>query len=188
MIDADDAPPPIERLGATVRGGVTPAIVATPGSLRALLERFIDGPDPLPEDAVRRLGVVLVVAPAADGRPRVEAAHYLRPAERDAGGHLQRRPPAILATWDPVLEAWEGFAWGIAGELGDRIDRSARDLEDRQASRADALARFARLPAADHPSAMAMLVAAEPPREHAPSEPPAYPRAPRSALTDPHRH
>ena len=46
-------------------------------------------------DELRDLGIVLVVR---DGR--VAVAHYVRPVERDAAGHLQRRPPAMLAAWN----------------------------------------------------------------------------------------
>ncbi|HYI21843.1 MAG TPA: hypothetical protein VEX62_04320, partial [Candidatus Limnocylindrales bacterium] len=45
-------------------------------------------------DEARDLGIVLVLR---DGR--VAAAHYVRPVERDGAGHLQRRPPALLAAW-----------------------------------------------------------------------------------------
>ena len=37
-------------------------------------------------------------------RARVVAAHYVRPVARDPHGHVQRLPPAVLATWNPATE------------------------------------------------------------------------------------
>lgn len=187
VLDAEDAPPDLDQLAATIRGGVTPALLARDGSLRDLLERLTEGPAALPEDAIRRLGLVLILGERA-GVVRVEAAHYLRPTERDANGHLQRRPPAVLATRDPGNGLLEHFAWGIAGELGDRVDRSQADLEERQEDRARTLAAVAGLAPAERPAALAAARAAEPERRHAPREHPERPAAPRSPLTDPHLH
>lgn len=187
VLDADAGPPDLERLGATLRGGVTPGLLATAGSLRELLDALTSGPGALPEDAARRLGTVLVVAPGPAGL-RVEAAHYLRPTERDGSGHLQRRPPAVLAARDPGTGALDHYAWGITGELGDRIDRSARDLEARQAERALLLARVAGLPVADRPGVIAAALAAEPPPEPAGQDRPSARPGARNPLTDPHHH
>ena len=56
---------------------------------RGIVARLEADPSHLPDDAVRRLGTVLVLSSRPPG-PRVVAAHYLRPTERDGGGHLQR--------------------------------------------------------------------------------------------------
>jgi hypothetical protein len=189
ILDADRERPDAETLGATLRGGVTPALTLRAGSLKAVMDRLSEPPDGLPEDAIRRLGVVLVLDPEGGGPMRVQAAHYLRPIERDAQGHVQRRPPAVLATWDPAGGTFEHFAWGITPELADRVDRSQADLETRQAARAASLARLAAAPDRDDPirvrGTIAALVASEPPREPAPAHEPARPSGVRSPLLDP---
>ena len=93
------------------------------------------------EDELSHLGLVLILA--EDGR-RVTAAHYLRPVARDPHGHVQRMPPAVVATWDPASNRFEHFAWGITAELADRIDMRPVDLEREQARRAETLAGAAR--------------------------------------------
>ncbi len=86
------------------------------------------------DDELTRLGVVLALAPGrAGGTPRVAAAHYLRPVVRDGHGHVQRRAPAVLATWDPRTDAFEDFSWGISDELAGRLGLSAIELERAQA-------------------------------------------------------
>lgn len=192
VLDADHDRPDAETLGATLRGGVTPAVLLRAPSLKDAMDRLSLPPDGLPDDAVRRLGAVLVVEGREGARVRVVAAHYLRPIERDGQGHVQRRPPAVLATWDPATDAFEHFAWGITPELADRVDRSQADLEDRQAARAASLARLAAAAAPDLDPArvratIAALVASEPPREHAPDHAPARPSGIRSPLLDPPR-
>jgi type IV secretory pathway ATPase VirB11/archaellum biosynthesis ATPase len=93
------------------------------------------------DDELTRLGVVLVLAADEDVPPggRVAAAHYLRPVQRDVHGHVQRMPPAVLATWDPRSGRFEHFAWGIADELAGRTGRAAIELEREQARRAAVL-------------------------------------------------
>ncbi len=91
-------------------------------------------------------------SPAAEGQPleplepwvrrRAVAVHYLRPLERDAHGHLQRRPPGVLATWDAERDCFEHFAWGITSELARRVGRSQADFERQQVERARLLARL----------------------------------------------
>jgi hypothetical protein len=72
-------------------------------------------------------------------RRRAVAVHYLRPVERDAAGHLQRRPPAVLATWDPAADCFEHFAWGVSSELALRVGRSDASFEREHAARTDFL-------------------------------------------------
>lgn len=78
-------------------------------------------------DELRDLGVVIVVRRIGDA-PRVVAAHYVRPLERDAGGHVQRRGPAVLATRDDDAAGWEHFAWGVEAELAERAGMSLGDF------------------------------------------------------------
>src|SRR3954454_13099268 len=86
------------------------------------------------DDERSRLGIVLVLAEAR-GRPTVVAAHYVRPDARDPHGHVQRFPPAVLATWSPSLDAWDHFAWGVLPELGDRTGLAPQDMELEQTRR-----------------------------------------------------
>lgn len=131
-----------------VRAG---AITSGAASLGELLARLQGAPLALDDDEVRALSLVIVLA--TDGeRLRVVAAHYLRPVERDGQGHLQRRPPAVLATWDPAADRFEHFAWGVTPELAARVGRSQADFEAGQAERAallQALVGAGRLAAAD---------------------------------------
>jgi hypothetical protein len=193
IIDLDVGRPSVASLGAFMRGGMRLAAVAGAPGLRELIDAATTPPDGLPEDAVRRLGLVLVLGlvpsvspgPVTD-RVRVMAAHYLRPLERDAQGHVQRRPPAVLATWDAAEDAFDHFAWGVTSELADRVDRSQASFEELQASRAAALTALA-AGAPDGPSLEDVLTA-EPSRVPAPPRPPATPSQVRSPLTDPHVH
>lgn len=93
------------------------------------------GADP---DERSRLGVVLAIADAAD-TPRLDAAHYVRPVALDTHGHLQRLPPAVLATWNPSLGAWDHFEWGVISDLAGRLGVTPLELEREQARRAAAL-------------------------------------------------
>ncbi|MFV2065025.1 MAG: hypothetical protein ACC726_16165 [Chloroflexota bacterium] len=99
LLDADHEALTTEQLSATMRGGVGLGLTLDARDLRTVMSRLEGQPGGLPADAVRRLGVVLV-AERADAGLRSPAVHYLRQAERDAQGHVQRRPPAVLATWD----------------------------------------------------------------------------------------
>jgi hypothetical protein len=89
-------------------------------------------------DERSRLGVVLAVEPG-DGGPRVGAAHYVRPVALDTSGHVQRQPPAVLATWNRGAGRWDHFAWGILADLGGRTGMRPAGFEREQARRAAAL-------------------------------------------------
>jgi hypothetical protein len=69
------------------------------------------------------------------GRWRAGACHYVRPLELDAAGHLQRRPPAVLATWDPHRDQLEHFEWGVTAELAMRVGLARDDFEKEHAAR-----------------------------------------------------
>jgi hypothetical protein len=96
-------------------------------------------------DELSALGVVVVLR-AVDGtlepsgRRRVVAAHYVRPVARDAEGHVQRLPPAVLATWAAVDDTFEDFSWGVTAELAARVGRKAGDLDVERDRRAEWLA------------------------------------------------
>ena len=116
---------------ATVRGD----------RLEDVFERLGGPPVEATEDELSRLGLVLVLD---EGGRRVTAAHYLRPVARDAHGHVQRLPPAVVAAWDAANDRLEHFAWGIAPELAERIGVRPVELEREQARRAEILATSAR--------------------------------------------
>jgi len=88
------------------------------------------------DDELARLGVVLLLG---DG-PRVSVAHYLRPAARDPGGHVQRPAPAALATWSAKTSRYDHFAWGLVAELAGRIGGRPIAFEREQARRASVIA------------------------------------------------
>lgn len=86
-------------------------------------------------DGARDLGVVAVVDP-----DRVRSIHYVRPVERDAAGHLQRRPPALLGAWDDQAQRFDHFHWGVTDELATRAEMTRDDFEDAQILRTNLLA------------------------------------------------
>jgi hypothetical protein len=158
----DTAAPSVERrlvrvagtLGVSTPAGVLRAALSgTTG--RSGLASTIEGADlaevvavlrgqGLSDDEISFLGVVLILGPAAGPRDRVPgpghrvvAAHYLRPVARDAGGHVQRLGPAVLATWDAERGAYDHFGWGIYPELAARTGRRAGDLEGEHRDRAE---------------------------------------------------
>jgi hypothetical protein len=190
--DVDARPPTLDELAALLRGGTAVGLAVGGEDLASIVGRLATAPVHLPDDAVRRLGTVLVLASRAPG-PRVVAAHYLRPTERDGGGHLQRRPPAVLATWDSERDAFEHYAWGVTPELGDRVGRAQADLEDRQRDRAALIARAVSAGSVA-PAAFGALVAdhlvTEPPRVPPPERPVATPSPFSGGFIDPepHRH
>jgi hypothetical protein len=83
------------------------------------------GGDPALNDATRDLGLVVI----HDGT-RVRSAHYVRPVERDGAGHLQRRPPAVLADWNERAGRYDDFSWAVTDELAMRTGMSRAGLED----------------------------------------------------------
>ena len=125
---------PLTAAGASnlVRGRRAGGVLEA-GSLADVRARLGGGAMPLNDDQLTFLGCVLVVgeasAGAARGRLRVTAAHYVRPLARDAHGHSQRLDPAVLAAWDPRLERYEHFAWGVLPEIALRLGRRAGDME-----------------------------------------------------------
>ena len=129
-------------------------------SLEEVLAQLQAPPVSLTADEVRFLGVVIILRvvdagagaaadPRRDGggtaplRRRAVAVHYLRPPERDRAGHIQRRPPAVLATWDRHADRFEHFAWGITPELADRVGRRQDEFERLHRDRAAFLAALA---------------------------------------------
>ena len=95
------------------------------------------------DDELSRLGVVLILRRVGDGLRRIVAAHYIRPTARDEHGHVQRLGPAVLATWDPNLDRFEHFGWGVTPELAMRVGRKAGDFELEVDRRRDYLAGLA---------------------------------------------
>jgi len=149
-VEVADLQAPLRAAGAgnLVRGR-RPAGVLEAGSLEEV-RRVLGGPPlPLDEDALSFLGLVLVLgredgdaAPA--GPLRVVAAHYVRPLARDAHGHSQRLPPAVVAAWDAKARRYEHFAWGVLPEIAARLGRKAGDLERDLHHRRDDLAGLAK--------------------------------------------
>ena len=103
--------------------------------LEAVLNRLHAEPIATDEDERSRLGIVLAIG-EPDGGSRVLAAHYVRPLARDQHGHLQRLPPAVLATWSGTGDRFDHFAWGVLPELAARTGRSPIEFEREQARRA----------------------------------------------------
>jgi hypothetical protein len=86
--------------------------------------RVMGGGDEITDDA-RDLGVVVVL----DGG-RVQVAHYVRPVERDAAGHLQRRPPGVLSARNASSGALDHFYWASTEELATRAGMERSEFED----------------------------------------------------------
>ncbi|CAN5593263.1 hypothetical protein BH20CHL6_BH20CHL6_17110 [soil metagenome] len=168
---------------ATLRPGDRFRATAEAASLRQLLER-LDAPEiGLTDDEVRALGLIVVL----DDQGRLAAAHLLRPVERDGAGHLQRRPPAVLAARESRGWTLEHFTWAVTSELADRVDRSQADFEARQADRARLIDHLAAHPSSSGDrAAMEDHVRTEPRREPAPERPPARPPLPAPADHRPH--
>lgn len=108
-------------------------------SLEEVQARLAEAPYDLTEDAIRSVGVVLVLRASVARRWRVGAAHYVRPLEQDVHGHVQRRPPALLAGWDEPSDRFDDYAWGITSELAGRIGRSPEAFERAREARSHLL-------------------------------------------------
>ena len=108
--------------------------------LEDVLGRLASAPVGAIDDELTRLGVVLILGRDDAGVERVLAAHYLRPVARDVHGHIQRLPPAVLTTWNPVAGRFDHFAWGVVGELAGRTGCRPVEFEREQAMRARLLA------------------------------------------------
>ena len=106
--------------------------------LEGALERLHRAPVGTDADERSRLGVVLAVGEVGRGA-RVLAAHYVRPVARDQHGHVQRLPPAVLATWNMATDGFDHFAWGVLPELAARVGRRPVELEREQARLAGVL-------------------------------------------------
>jgi hypothetical protein len=137
-----DAPPGMLRaaLAATTRRGGLLACLAA-DDLAGVLD-LVTGQG-LTADETSFLGVVVILGAAGAAGSRVEAAHYLRPVVRDAGGHPRRLGPAVLAAWDARSARWEDFAWGIGPDLAERCGMRAGDFERQRAARAATLSELA---------------------------------------------
>jgi hypothetical protein len=89
---------------------------------------------------------------------RLVALHLVRPPLRDAGGHVQRQRPAVLATYDERNGDWDHFAWGIAPEIAGLIGLRAGDVEPEIARRAEFLGGLVGADVADPEGVRAALV------------------------------
>ncbi len=125
------------------------------GSLEQVLARLGDFSVGATPEMIGRLGMVVVLGESPPHR--VVAAHYLRPVARDAGGHVQRLAPAVLAAWDTATSAWDHFAWGIYPELAHRVGQPAGDVERAHGERTEILATMARAGAVDAAQVLATL-------------------------------
>ncbi|HXS71687.1 MAG TPA: hypothetical protein VN839_08910, partial [Patescibacteria group bacterium] len=126
---------------ASIGYGLAATIYAD--SLDDVFDQLRRPPILLGDDELSRLGVVLILRPVGDGLRRVVAAHYVRPTARDEHGHVQRLGPAVLATWDPDVDSFEHFGWGITPELALRVGRRPGDFEQEVDRRRDYLAGLA---------------------------------------------
>lgn len=98
-------------------------------------------------DGARELGVVLIVHDSESG-PRVHSAHYVRPIERDAACHLQRRPPGLISARDESGRL-DHFYWGLTDDLATRAHMVRADLESEHRKRSRLIALAARPEGAD---------------------------------------
>jgi hypothetical protein len=53
----------------------------------------------------------------------------VRPIERDAAGHVQRRPPALLSAWSSDMSRLDHFFWAITDELATRVGLEADEFD-----------------------------------------------------------
>ncbi|HYL39982.1 MAG TPA: hypothetical protein VET90_01625 [Candidatus Binatus sp.] len=145
--EAEVACRPLDRAGAwAIAHGERAGATLGASSLEELRNLLAGPPFLLSRPELTFLGCVLILAPP-DGQPagplRVTVAHYVRPLARDAAGHPQELPPAVLATWDEARSRYEQFAWGVLPEIAARLGRKAGDLEADLHHRRDDLAGLA---------------------------------------------
>ena len=126
-------------------------------SLDGVFSALRGAPVRLTDDELSRLGVVLILRRTDDDRRRVVAAHYVRPIARDVHGHVQRLGPAVLSTWDPALDTFEQFGWGITPELASRVGMRAGDFEVEVATRKAVLEGLARAHVTDRAAVSAAM-------------------------------
>lgn len=133
-------------LGSAGRG-VAIAATLHADSLEEVIAHLRSPAVGLGDDAIAALGTVVILRAWRETGGivrRVVAVHYLRPLARDAGGHVRRVPPAVLATWEPRTDRFEHFAWGVADELAGRVGLAAAEFERERGRRADYLDGLAR--------------------------------------------
>ena len=121
------------------RDADVPSRVISAESLADIVGPAATAPGAAVPDEVRGLGTVLVLRDVPRIGRRLATAHYLRPVERDAAGHLQRRPPALLAAWDEASDRFDHFWWGSTPEFADRTGLTVGDFESAHAERAGLL-------------------------------------------------
>ena len=122
----DELDPTTARTALRALGRGFPALIQSRGTgLAELLRALRADPLRVPEDDLRRLGVVLCF----DGT-RLVAAHLMRVADL-----ATRRAPALLAVWDSARAAWDDFAWAAVPEFAERCGIPQVDYEARHAER-----------------------------------------------------
>ena len=103
-----------------------PALIEARGTgLAELLDALRADPHRVPEDDLRRLGIVLCL-----DATNLTAAHLMRSAETG-----DRRPPALLAVWDGTRAVWDDFAWAAVPEIAERCGVPQAAYEVRHAER-----------------------------------------------------
>ena len=121
-----DLDPVIARAGIRALSRGFPALVEAHASgLAELLDALRADPLRVPEDDLRRLGLVLCF-----DATHLIAAHLMRSAETG-----DRRPPTLLAVWDPARDAWDDFAWAAVPDLAERCGLPQAAYEVRHAER-----------------------------------------------------
>ncbi len=125
-----DLDPVAARTGLRALSRGFPALIeARETGLAELLDALRADPHRVPEDDLRRLGLVLCL-----DATNLTAAHLLRSAETG-----DRRPPALLAVWDAARAGWDDFAWAAVPELAERCGVSQAAYEVRHAERLEIL-------------------------------------------------
>jgi len=121
-----DLDPAVARTGLrALRRGFPALVEARATGLAELLDALRADPHRVPEDDLRRLGLVLCFDAA-----HLTAAHLMRSAETG-----DRRSPVLLSVWDTTRAAWDDFAWAAVPELAERCGLSQPAYEVRHAER-----------------------------------------------------